>query len=191
MIWLDIIIAIIVVIFFLCYPASTKLDRQLFWLGCRLGALWEFPLYFIGPEFSDTPPYRLLVAFPVHPILQPISHSFWDGALFMIGIYLIRQMLPNNPFLPFNWKALGVYVLWGIGSALTLEIIGSMGIWEYIPNQWNVVLFQVKGKNITSLAPLTWTIAPIIHYSIAGYLVQRRSKLKVVKGEATSKHSGL
>ncbi|MEM6380102.1 MAG: hypothetical protein AAF705_18050 [Bacteroidota bacterium] len=176
LIWTDLIIAILLIAGFVGAYLRKKLSLfhlQLFGLGILLGALWEWPLYWIGPEFSTSPPYRLLHPFPLHPITQPVSHMIWDGGLFMGGIFFVESVLPRPHFQSFSWVELGVYVIWGIGSALLFEILGAMGIWEYIPSNWNPELFQINGKSITALAPATWLIAPIFHYILAIILKKR------------------
>jgi hypothetical protein len=36
----------------------------LYWFGCGVGALWEIPFYFIGPDFSSAPLYILKTPTP-------------------------------------------------------------------------------------------------------------------------------
>lgn len=132
--------------------------------GVCLGALWEFPLYWAGPAFSATPPYRLLASFPVAGWLQPVSHSIWDGGLLLIGAWLAQRYTATDIWTNVKGRALWIMVGWGVGSALIIEVIGSMGIWEYIPSWWNPELFLFQGKSITALAPMTWAIAPVVFY---------------------------
>ncbi|MCI4671318.1 MAG: hypothetical protein MRZ79_24470 [Bacteroidia bacterium] len=148
---------------------SGKLSKrlyQLFWIGVWLGLSWELPLFLIGPEFSSVPPYRLLAPFPIHPQLQWICHSFWDGGLFMLGLYIIRISYGGSDFQEFKWKELVTMISWGVSSAVFLEMLGSMGIWEYIPSWWNPEMFKFRGKSITALAPITWFVASCIFYLI-------------------------
>lgn len=162
----DLLIAALILMW-VAWRVWRKGDRRtgfLFLLGVGLGCLWEFPLYAIGPEFSDHPPYRLLQPFPIAPIWQPISHSIWDGGLFLLGIGLATRLLRQDIWQQFMPQALLILVAWGVGSALVIEILGSNGIWEYIPSWWNPQLFTVQGKSITALAPMTWAIVPVIHY---------------------------
>ena len=176
LIWTDVCVALFLLIFFAWGWYTKRIPLfflRLFLAGTLLGALWEWPLYFAGPEFSAHPPYRLLVSFPLHPILQPICHMIWDGGLCMMGISVIIFFSPPPYFQTFRLKELGIYILWGISSALCMEILGALGIWEYIPSRWNPELFQVQGKSITLLAPLTWAIAPIFHYLLAIWLNRR------------------
>jgi len=170
----DPLIALMVLLGFTWAYLRGSLSRPLyllFWVGVGLGLCWELPLFLAGPEFSENPPYRLLSPFPIHPHLQWIGHSLWDGGLFMAGLGLVFGLRPAPHLRKFDFRELAVLILWGIGSAIVLEIIGSLGIWEYIPSWWNPELFQVNGRSITALAPLTWMIAPIPFYLIGLHLL--------------------
>ena len=175
LIWLDIIIAAVVIIYFQFAPGVSAFDRKLFWWGCLLGALWEFPIFLMGPEFLANPLYRVFGTFPIHPISQFISHSIWDGGLFMIGIRIARWAAPAPHFQKFSFRELLPYIIWGVSSAVVIEIIGSYGIWEYIPNRWNVEWFKVNDRSITSLPIMIWAVAPVVHYLLA-LRIHRRSQ---------------
>ena len=61
-------------------------------------------------------------------------------------------------------------VIWGISSALIIEVVGSMGGWIYTTRWWNPALFQVNAGSITLLPLMIWGISPIIFYGIALWL---------------------
>ncbi|MEO0895747.1 MAG: hypothetical protein AAFY71_05085 [Bacteroidota bacterium] len=165
----DPLIALVILLSFTIAFLRGKLHANmylLFWIGVFLGLCWELPLFLMGNNPEGIPPYKLLAPFPIHPQLQWISHSLWDGGLFMAGIALIKLSCPTPVFKKFSFRELGVFILFGIASALLLEVLGSFGIWEYIPNWWNPELFKVNGRSITALAPLTWMVVPTIFYLI-------------------------
>lgn len=139
----------------------------LFVVGCLVGALWEFPLHFAGPEYSSDPIFVSLTEFPLPPIMQPILHCVWDGALFMIGVWLIHNLTPNPYFAQFQLAEVGILLVWGLLSAIVIECVGTMGGWVYTVRSWNPVLFRFNEQNITLLPIAIWTMAPPIFYGLA------------------------
>ena len=85
----------------------------LYWAGCAIGLVWELAYYLSGPRYSSDPPYQLFVPFPVHPHVQPVLHSAWDGALFMIGLWLVEKLCRAPQLARFRLQELGVMLLWG------------------------------------------------------------------------------
>jgi hypothetical protein len=85
----------------------------------------------------------------------------------MIGIRIVRWVAPAPHFQAFSLRELVPYIIWGVSSALVIEIIGGYGIWEYIPNRWNIEVFKVNERSITSLPIMIWAIAPVVHYLFA------------------------
>ena len=90
---------------------------KLFWIGTLIGATWEFAFLFLGPDFLHSVkewPYGL-GGWP-----RKISHSIWDGGIFMVGIYFCEKYLKNLSFLlsiivPFSF-------MFSMISALALAI---------------------------------------------------------------------
>ncbi|MCA9912946.1 MAG: hypothetical protein KC496_06340 [Anaerolineae bacterium] len=148
---------------------STTLLR-LFVVGCLIGTLWEFPLHFLGPEYSDNPIYIQLTEFPLLPILQPALHCLWDGAIFLVGIGLVWRPTPAPHFSRFRWDELAVLMLWGLGSAIVVELVGSMGGWIYVESWWNPALFWVNSGAITLLPLMIWLVAPMVFYGAVLWL---------------------
>ena len=170
LLYADPIIALILLVGFTWAWLSRQISSKmylLFWIGALLGICWELPLFLTGPEFSETPPYRLMAPFPIHPQLQWICHSIWDGGLFMAGLGLVRLILQGPHLQKFDGREQGILIVWGLISSIVLEIVGSFGIWEYIPSWWNPELFKLQSRSITALAPATWVVAPIIFYLIS------------------------
>jgi hypothetical protein len=156
-----------------------RMSRFKLWLfiaGCVIGAFWEFPLHFAGPEYSDDPIYIQLTEFPLPPILQPALHCIWDGALFLISALLVERFTGPPHFTRFRWPELSVLLIWGLASALVIELIGSMGGWVYTVRWWNPALIEVNSGAITLLPLLIWTVAPIVFYVVALYLRQRTTE---------------
>jgi hypothetical protein len=106
---------------------------QMFWVGFALGLTWELTFHLLGPEYSDSPLYLNLTMWPLPPITQPLLHASWDSGIFLIGVWLIRRLCPAPQFERFRWRELAVLFLWGIGSALLVEMSASGSGWEYLP----------------------------------------------------------
>ena len=78
-------------------------------IGCLIGSTWEFTFHFLGDEFAYA-----VKQWPLGLSGWPkkLSHSIWDGGLFMFGIWLCFKYLPYPCLLALagaNW------VLWKPG----------------------------------------------------------------------------
>ena len=142
---------------------------QLFWLGVGIGAIWEVPLYLMGPGHVSDPLWTMASPYPLHPLLLPITHAVLDGALFLLGVVLV-QALTSQAIAPrFSGAWLGLFVGYGViqaGSIEWLALSADAG-WQYVPSRANPQLFTVNGKPFTALPILIWTIAPAVYYEIA------------------------
>ncbi|MEO1041912.1 MAG: hypothetical protein AAFX52_06445 [Pseudomonadota bacterium] len=142
---------------------------QLFWLGVVLGACWEVPLYFAGPDYLSDPLWTMGSSYPMHPLLLPITHSVLDGALFIVGVALVQAMTGMAITRRFSYQWLGLFVGYGVFQAATVEgvaLLADAG-WQYTPSRMNPQLFEVNGKPFTSLPLVIWTLAPALYYVIA------------------------
>jgi len=141
---------------------------KLFWVGFIIGLTWEFTFFFIGPEFSDDPAFTLIREFPLPPILQPTLHTFWDGGLFMIGVWLVFRLCKPPQLTRFRRQELGVLLAWGQAQEFAVELSAtSVGAWTYNPKWWNPVLFEFGKGEITLMPQIIWLVAPIVFYLIA------------------------
>ncbi|MCH2637115.1 MAG: hypothetical protein MKZ56_01935, partial [Candidatus Thalassarchaeum sp.] len=66
-----------------------------FWFGALIGSTWEFTFLFLGPEFLHG-----AVEWPwgLDGWPRQGSHSIWDGAIFMFGVYLCHRWLDGELF---------------------------------------------------------------------------------------------
>ena len=148
-----------------------------YWCGCIVGALWEYPLHFAGPLYLDDPVYAQNVAFPVHPMLQPLVHSLWDGLIFLVGRWLLLLLRMRAALLEFTWPALGVLVAWGQGQSWLVELSASGGSgWHYVPRWWNPALISAGGTPVTLLPHLIWLVAPWVHYRLVLWSAKRSNE---------------
>jgi hypothetical protein len=164
---------------FILYKTE-KLNKYywyLFWLGFVLGMIWEVPLM-IANEISPTPPARFIIPTPLPSpysiIIIIITHSFWDGGLFLLGVLFIQLICKKQLLEKFKLSELIVLTIYGQISTLIVELIStSSGGWEYYVYLWNPLLFTFNGHHITLLPQLIWLAAPIVFYIIAIKLNQR------------------
>ena len=169
--WVDLVIALSIPLLFVLLYRTRRISRYswlLFWAGCAVGALWEIPFYFIGPYFSSDPLYVLKTPTPYPLFLLHFVHCFWDGGLFMIGVWLVKRLCRAPHFERFRFQELAVLLVWGQLQELAVELIstGSSG-WAYAPHWWNPSMFQFRGSDVTLLPQLIWVVAPIVFYVLA------------------------
>lgn len=165
-------ILILIVVYYLYN--TKKIDRYywiLFWLGFILGLMWEVKLI-IANEMSPFPPASYIIPTPLpspySSITIIITHSLWDGGLFLLGVWFV-QLICKKPILEkFKPSELIILLIYGQISTLIVELLStSSGGWEYYVYVWNPLLFSFLGHNITLLPQLIWVLAPIAFYVIA------------------------
>ena len=169
--WIDIAIAVSIPVTFIILFATRSISRYvwvLFWIGCCVGATWEIPFYFIGPDFSQHPLYILRTPTPYPLFFLHFVHCFWDGGLLVLGYLFVRLFCRPPHLVGFRAAELAVLLIWGGLQELIVELLsaGSAG-WAFIPRWWNPSLFLFKGTHITLLPQLIWVAAPIVFYLIA------------------------
>jgi len=153
----------------------------LFWIGCLIGSTWEFTFLFLGPEFLHSVkewPYGL-GGWP-----RKLSHSIWDGGLFMVGIYFCERFLSDPLFRSFNKKELGIMLSWGIFQELLVEYLFNGRVWIYEPLPWNPIIISVLpgsaplSPGYTLIPQAVWIIAPILFYFTCLRIMQTKSSAK-------------
>jgi len=152
----------------------------LFWIGCLIGSTWEFTFLFLGPEFLHSVkdwPYGL-GGWP-----RKLSHSIWDGGLFMLGIYFCERFLPDPLFRSFNKKELGIMLSWGIFQELLVEYLFNGRVWIYEPLPWNPIIIPVLpgsaplSPGYTMIPQAVWVIAPILFYLICLRITKTKNRV--------------
>ena len=150
----------------------------LFWIGCLIGSTWEFTFLFLGPEFLHSVkewPYGL-GGWP-----RKLSHSIWDGGLFMVGIYFCERFLSDPLFRSFNKKELGIMLSWGIFQELLVEYLFNGRVWIYEPLPWNPIIISVLpgsaplSPGYTLIPQAVWIIAPILFYFTCLRIMQTKN----------------
>ncbi len=150
----------------------------LFWNGCLIGSIWEFTFLFLGPEFLHSVkewPYGL-GGWP-----RKLSHSIWDGGLFMLGIYFCKRYLSGPLFRSFDRKELGIMLSWGIFQELLVEYLFNGRVWIYEPLPWNPIIIPVLpgsaplSPGYTLIPQAVWIIAPVLFYLICLRIMQTKN----------------
>ena len=149
----------------------------LFWIGCFIGASWEFTFLFLGDEFLHSVkvwPYGLS-GWP-----RKLSHSIWDGGIFMVGIYFCEKYLKGPLFKSFNKNELIIMLSWGIFQELLVEYLFNGRVWIYEPLPWNPIIIPtlpgsaLLSPGYTLIPQAIWVIAPILFYIICLKIMKKR-----------------
>ena len=159
---------------------SGKIDGfvwRLFWIGCALGLTWELPLSLIN-EYSECCPVATFIQpLPTHFSVIVITHSFWDGGLFLAGVALVYLICGKDSFEEFRVRELAVLVVYGQVSEIIVELLSTFNdAWAYVPYWWNPSMFKFNGHDITPLPQVIWLVAPIVFYFIA---LRAKSRMSV------------
>ncbi len=179
----DFTVAIALLIGFVLASKNSWISSEyytLFWIGCLIGATWEFTFLFLGDEFLHSVkvwPYGLS-AWP-----RKLSHSIWDGGIFMVGIYFCEKYLKGPLFKSFNKNELFIMLLWGICQELLVEYLFNGRVWIYEPLPWNPIIIPLLpgsaflSPGYTLVPQAIWVVAPIIFYSICLIIMKEKSAM--------------
>lgn len=134
-------------------------------IGTALGATWEFGLVFINERGFVGPLYTMSATVRVPTPLHALSHSFWDGALFLVGVFLIQLLYSDQGFVNFRWKELSVLLAWGQFQSIVVEVFAVLtGLWSYNPAWWNPAIVTIGDAALTVVPQLIWLLAMFVFY---------------------------
>jgi hypothetical protein len=149
---------------------NKRIDRFLwhfFWIGVAVGLTWEIPIFVLSGESTSLPLVTWERPLLTHYSIFMISHSLWDGMLFVIGVWLIYGLCPAPHLQRFRGSELMVLVLWGQVSELLVELSSTFNDgWAFVPYGWNPVLFHCNDHPITWLMQVIWLVASIVYYAL-------------------------
>ena len=145
-----------------------RFDRfiwHFFWIGIAVGLTWEIPIFVLSGESTSLPLVvwnRPLIA--PYPVFM-ISHTLWDGMLFVIGILLVHGLCREPHFARFRWPEMLVLLAWGQVSELAVEISATANDgWAFVEYWWNPLIFRCNGHSITWLMQAIWAAASVVYY---------------------------
>ena len=136
-----------------------------FWIGVLVGLTWEIPIFVLSGESTSLPLVTWIRPLIAHYSVFMISHSLWDGLLFVIGVWLVHGSCRKPVFQRFRWPELAVLLIWGQVSELLVEISSTLNDgWAFVEYGWNPVIFHCNGHNITWLMQIIWAAASVVYY---------------------------
>ncbi len=147
----------------------------MFWIGFIIGMCWELPMsianelaiccgYPYPPATFNTP---TPIQGPLLVIIIAVTHSLWDGTLFLFSVSFVYLFSKAPYFTEFNWKQLGILLLIGQLQEFIVELVStSSSGWYYNIYWFNPPLFPWMGHFITLLPQLIWLLAPIVFYVV-------------------------
>lgn len=175
----DYAVSVILILLFVYLYRSKRIDKVLFyafWAGCLIGSVWEFTFMLWGPGFAySVNPWPFgLSGWP-----KKLSHSIWDGGIFMVGVWLCQKLIDRRPlFTSFNWRELGIMEIWGVFQGFLVEYLFVGRVWFYVPLPWNPVIIPplpggASAVGYTLIPQLVWIIAPVVFYFSLLWLKKR------------------
>ncbi|MAE69305.1 MAG: hypothetical protein CME06_02425 [Gemmatimonadetes bacterium] len=156
-------------------PLRATSVAQLYWLGVALGLTWELPIFWSALA-SPTPLIQFVVPPPVHPSVLFVSHTLWDGGLFLAGMVIVAAIRGTDAARHPGAPELALLLAWGQLSALLVELSSVVcGGWAYDPtHRWNGSLFELRGESITLLPQLIWLAAPFAYWILVRWVFRER-----------------
>jgi len=138
-----------------------------FWLGVLVGLTWEVPIFVLSGEATPLPIVVWVRPLVAHYLVFMVSHSLWDGLLFVIGIGLVHGLCREPVFRRFRWQECAVLLVWGQVSELLVEVSSTLNDgWAFVAYPWNPALFHVNGHGIRWLMQGIWALAAVAYYVV-------------------------
>ncbi len=169
--WLDLLVGYgfpaILFVFYLRGRVGQR-DWRLFWIGALIGLFWEVPIFALS-AMSKAPIVAWVREFPMHWTVFMVSHTLWDGAIFLVGVWFVALICRPPVLARFRLSELAVMIAWGQASALLVELSSiTNDAWVYVEGYWwNPTLFYVGAHPITLMMQPIWFVAPILFYFIS------------------------
>lgn len=154
-------------------------DWKLFWIGAAIGLSWELPIFMLS-ALSSYPVIIWLRPLPLNWVIFMICHTLWDGAIFLVGVWLVQFCCKRPILTQFRWPELLIMVIWGQISAFLVEFSSvTNDAWVYVEGYWwNPTAFRVGPHPITIIIQIAWFFAPILFYFAALKISSKGSGLK-------------
>lgn len=168
--WLDLLVGFGSPILLLVLIRTHWVDNsnwRIFWVGAGFGACWEIPIFLLS-KYTQSPIVAWIRYFPVHYLFYVISHTLWDGALFLVGVWLIKLICKPPVLVKFRWQELGVLFAWGQISAFLVEFSAvSNEAWTFVSGYWwNPGIVSIGDHSVTPMMQLIWLVVVVPFYLI-------------------------
>ena len=161
-----------------------------FWVGCLIGAVWEFAFDLLGDSFTVHDGCHFVagneVCLPGNPLPRwyiSLSHTIEDGAIFMVGVglaWLILGRSRPDAFSRWHWGEFGIVWVWGVASNYVVDWISVGNTFLFIPNEYNPAYYETSLFSRTGdVLPYTvvpdaiWYVATIPFYFALLWLKRR------------------
>lgn len=168
--FLDLLVGFIAPILAYILYRTEKIDKfswYVFWIGAAVGLTWEIPMFIGSYETSFFVTLEPIRPYPFHYIVFLVSHTLWDGMLFIIGYRLVLLLSESPRFEEFNLKELIILIINGQIQEIIVEVGAvSNSAWTFIVYWWNPALFYVNEYPITLYPQLAWLFGSILFYFI-------------------------
>ena len=168
--FLDLLVGFIAPILAYILYRTEKIDKfswYVFWIGAAVGLTWEIPMFIGSYETSFFVTLEPIRPYPFHYIIFLVSHTLWDGMLFIIGYRLVLLLSESPRFEEFNLKELIILIIYGQIQEIIVEVGAvSNSAWTFIVSWWNPALFYVNEYPITLYPQLAWLFGSILFYFI-------------------------
>jgi len=147
-----------------------------FWLGVGVGATWELPIFVGSYAGALFPTVVLERPFPIHWSVFMVSHSLWDGGLFLVGCWILGLIWRDRALQRFHPGQLLVFVVYGQLQELAVELGSTSNAgWVFIDTYWwNPVMFTNNGYPITLFPQVFWLYGSLTFYFLWLKIAPRR-----------------
>ena len=165
---LDLIIGFSAPILVYVLYRTKKIDKfswYIFWIGAAIGLTWEIPMFVGSYETTFFVTLTTISPYPYHYLIFMVSHSLWDGGLFLLGYWLVKLICKSPQFDEFNVKELVILIIYGQIQEIIVEIGAvSNKAWTFIVYPWNPALFFFNGYTITIYPQICWLYGILVFY---------------------------
>ena len=175
----DVVLPVLTIGIMLGLWLSRRCDLAIFlafWVGCLIGAVWEFTFDLLGESFTVHDGCHFVadneICLPGSPLPRwyiSLAHTIEDGAIFMIGVALAWLFLGRNrrgAFTRWHWGEFGIIWAWGVISNYLVDWTSVGSTFLFIPNEYNPAyyttsLFSRNGEMIpyTVVPDAIWYVA--------------------------------
>jgi len=169
--WLDLAVGFgspVVLFALVRLGAVDRRNWRLFWLGACIGLVWEIPIFVLS-KHTSLPIIHWIRELPAHYAVFLVSHTLWDGAIFVVGVWLAVLICGRPVLSRFRWGELAVLLAWGQITAFAVEFSSVTNqAWAFIEGYWwNPTLLHAADSPITLMMQAVWLIASAAFYLIA------------------------